>query len=632
MSYSSLSHFISVLEKHNELIRIDAFVNPLLEISEITDRFSKQPDGGKALLFTNTGTGFPVLTNSMGSLKRISLALGVEKLEDVTDRLESLFEDLKEPKRGFMEKLSMLPKLASLSGYFPSIHKGKVPVHEVVLKEPDLGILPVLKTWPYDGGRFFTLPMVITVDPDTGLRNVGMYRMQVFDSQTTGMHWHRHKTGANHYEKYRASGSVMPVAVAFGGDPVLTYAATAPLPENIDEFLFAGFLRKKSVSLVPAITQNILVPAEADIIIEGFVDPAEEKAIEGPFGDHTGFYSLEDLYPRFHVTAITHRKNAVFPATIVGIPPQEDARIALATEKIFFMPIRQAIVPELSSMKIPDYGVAHNLTLVNIKKSYPGQARKVMNALWGAGQMMFNKILVVGDEDENLEDPEVFLNKLAELMPHRDLVFSTGPLDVLDHSSDHMGFGGKLGIDLTAKYPEEEIKNSMISEFIPDENLNFEAKVHSFKIINNDKGKGIAGLIALDKGPGYRKQDLISAVLRNEQLKNLPFYLVTDEMVNLDDFREFLWYMLNNVEVSRDVSILKLKNSDIKVFVDGTSKISEQEEFPRDWPNVVTMDMGTISKIDRAWDDLGLGTFITSPSSYYQKLLVTMGARARKRK
>jgi 4-hydroxy-3-polyprenylbenzoate decarboxylase len=631
MAFSSLSRYISILEKNNELIRIDSFVDPVLEIAEITDRFSKQPDGGKALLFTNTGTEFPVLTNSMGSTNRISLALGVENLSHVTDRLEDLFEDLKEPKKGFMEKLSILPKLAALSGYFPSSYKGKVPVQEVVHKDPDLGILPVLKTWPYDGGRFFTLPMVITTDPDTGVRNVGMYRMQVFDRQTTGMHWHRHKTGANHYEKYKASGSIMPVAVALGGDPVLTYAATAPLPENIDEFLFAGFLRKKSVSLAPALTQDIMVPAEADIIIEGYVDPAGDKILEGPFGDHTGFYSLEDLYPVFHVTAITHRRKAVFPATLVGIPPQEDARIALATEKIFFMPIRQAIVPELTSMKIPDYGVAHNLTLVNIKKSYPGQARKVMNALWGAGQMMFNKVLIVADENVNLEDPEEILNLMSDFNPLQDLIFSSGPLDVLDHSADHIGFGGKLGIDFTTKFPEEKTRSSMISEFLPEKTSMQEVEIKSFKVIQNSRKDAVVCLVALRKGMGYNKNAIISSILQHDQLKNIPVFLITDELVNLEDFREFLWYVLNNLEANRDITIIKAMNQGIKIFLDGSSKISGQEAFPRDWPNIVTMDRETIAKVDDKWLEMRLGSFIISPSTYYQKLIVTQGARARKK-
>ena len=319
------------------------------------------------------------------------------------------------------------------------------------MSDPDMSKLPVLTCWPADGGPFVTLPAVHTVDPETGAPNVGMYRMQVFEKNLTGMHWHRHKTGANHYEKYKKAGKKMPVAVALGGDPVYTYAATAPMPENVDEYLLAGFLRKKSVKLVKCLTNDLYVPEDADFIIEGFVDPAEDFIWEGPFGDHTGFYSLADWYPRFHVTCITHKKDAVYPATIVGVPPQEDAYIGLATERIFLSPIRMAMVPELKDMTLPVAGVAHNFTVVKIEKNYPGQAVKVMHSLWGAGQMMFNKVLVVVDEEVDIHNHESIFKVFAErFQPDHSLQFSKGPLDVLDHSSSKFAFGSKLGIDLTA--------------------------------------------------------------------------------------------------------------------------------------------------------------------------------------
>lgn len=631
MAFNSLSHFISALKDHDELITINEFVDPVLEISEITDRFSKIPGGGKALLFNDTGTDFPVLSNSMGSLQRIALALGVKKLEDITGRLESLFEDLREPRKGFMDKLAVLPKLARISGFFPSDYRGKAPVQEIIHKDPDLDLLPVLKTWPYDGGRFFTFPMVITHDPETGERNVGMYRMQVFNKNTTGMHWHRHKTGANHYEKYKKAGLRMPVAVALGGDPVLTYSATAPLPENIDEYLFAGFLRQKSVSLVKALTQDIMVPAESDIVIEGYVNPAEEKVTEGPFGDHTGFYSLEDLYPLFHVTAITHRKSAVFPATLVGIPPQEDAKIAKATETIFFMPIRQAIVPELTSMKIPDFGVAHNLTLVNISKSYPGQAKKVMNALWGAGQMMFNKILVVADEGKDLEDPRVIIKSLKNLDPTHDFVFSSGPLDVLDHSSDNMGFGGKLGLDLTKKFPEEENMKAYYLQIIKENPEDDRTDIIARRNLASEDGEDLLCLINIRKTSGYNRNTFLSRLLNDKDIKSYPYCLFTDDPVNIKNIQEFLWYLLNNIEVNRDIIITRNGDDNYRVFIDGTSKISKAENFPRDWPNAVTMNEETIQEIDKRWNTLQLGDFIPSPSRDYNRLIVTPGARAHKR-
>ena len=455
MAYKNLSAFIEILKDRKEVLSVDSFVDPVLEIAEITDRFSKLSDGGKALLFLKTGTYFPVITNMLGSQKRMSLALGAEEINDVEKRLRDVFNNIKEPRKGFFDKLAILPQLARIGGYFPTEHKGKADCQQVIHEDPDLNIFPVLKTWPFDGGRFVTLPLVFTHDPESGERNVGMYRMQIFDKNTTGMHWHRHKTGANHYEKYKELGKKMPVAVVLGGDPAITYSATAPLPENIDELLLAGFLRDKSVPLVKCISQKISVPADSEIIIEGYVDPSEEKIIEGPFGDHTGFYSLEDYYPKFHVTCITHRKNAIYPATLVGIPPQEDAWIAKATERIFLMPIQQTVAPELVDMYIPEIGVAHNLTIVSIDKSYPGQARKIMSALWGAGQMMFNKVLIVVDKDVNIHNLGEIYEKLQMINIISDLVISSGPLDVLDHSSPYPLHGSKLGIDATRKIKGE---------------------------------------------------------------------------------------------------------------------------------------------------------------------------------
>ena len=322
--------------------------------------------------------------------------------------------------------------------------------------KPDLDILPVLKCWPHDGGRFITLPMVHTIHPETGSTNVGMYRMQILDSNTTGMHWQRHKTGANHFEAWKKAGKKMPVTVTLGGDPVYTYAATAPLPENINEYILAGFLRKKKVTMVKCITNDLFVPEDADIVIEGFVDPAEEFVWEGPFGDHTGFYSLADWYPRFHVTCITHSKGAVYPATIVGIPPQEDAWIARATEKLFLAPVKMTLQPEIEDFHMPDAGVAHNLVIVKIRKTYPGQGMKVLSSLSGAGQMMFTKYMIVVSGDIDIRDyKELLAHVFNNIDFSTDLLFSKGPLDVLDHSSDNFSFGGKAGIDATIKMDEE---------------------------------------------------------------------------------------------------------------------------------------------------------------------------------
>jgi 4-hydroxy-3-polyprenylbenzoate decarboxylase len=409
MPYKNLFEFALALEKAGELIRVRQFVNPELEISEITDRVSKSPDGGKALLFENTGTGFPLLINCFGSEKRICMALGVNNLDETSEKISILFNQFSSPKTNFWKKLKLLPALKEISSWLPVHKNGRGDCQEIVMPSPDLSRLPILKCWPLDGGKFITLPLVNTIDPMTGIRNVGMYRMQVFSPDSTGMHWHRHKTGARHYEAYKKAGKIMPVAVVLGGDPVYTYAATAPLPDNIDEYLFAGFLRNKPVELVKCLTQNIEVPADADFVLEGYVDPSENIAWEGPFGDHTGFYSLADWYPIFHITCITHRKNAIYPATIVGIPPQEDAWIAKATERIFLAPIRMAIAPEIIDLNLPIEGVAHNLAIVKINKTYPGQAFKIMNSLWGAGQMMFNKVMVVAGDETDIFFPEAVL-------------------------------------------------------------------------------------------------------------------------------------------------------------------------------------------------------------------------------
>ncbi|HEY4206208.1 MAG TPA: menaquinone biosynthesis decarboxylase, partial [Puia sp.] len=457
MAYRNQQEFIRALEQAGELVRIKTYVDPKLEIAEITDRISKSGHGGKALLFENTGTGFPVLMNAYGSARRMCMALGVDHLDDVTREIEQLFHLLSAPKEGILDKLKLLPKLGQFASWMPKVRSGRGECQEVVMEKPDIGALPVITCWPRDGGPFVTLPIIHTKDPNTGARNVGMYRMQVFGPTLTGMHWHKHKVSAKHFSEYKKTGQRMPVAVALGGDPAYAYSATAPLPENVDEYMLAGFLRKKKVELVKCITQpEIEVPADADFVIEGYVDPNDEMIWEGPFGDHTGYYSLPDWYPRFHITAITHRKHPVYPATIVGIPPQEDAWLGKATERIFLAPIKMTLVPEIMDMDMPVEGVFHNLVIAKIRKDYAGQAQKVMNAMWGAGQMMFNKILVVADQHANIQDyPGLAAAVLRHFNPAADAYFSQGPMDVLDHSCSKLGFGGKMCIDGTAKTEEE---------------------------------------------------------------------------------------------------------------------------------------------------------------------------------
>ncbi|MBL7698971.1 MAG: menaquinone biosynthesis decarboxylase, partial [Chitinophagaceae bacterium] len=464
MAYRNQQHFIDTLEKAGELLRIKTYVNPRLEMAEITDRMSKTPGGGKALLFENTGYNMPVLMNAYGSEKRICLALGVSHLDDTAREIESLFKLLSAPKENIIDKLKLLPKLGEFASWMPKSRSGRGECQEVVMSYPDITKLPVITCWPKDGGPFVTLPVIHTRDPLTKSRNVGMYRMQVFGPTLTAMHWHKHKVSAKHFNEYKKLGIKMPVAVALGGDPVYAYSATAPLPENVDEYMLAGFLRKKKVELVKCLTQDIEVPADADIVIEGYVDPHDELIWEGPFGDHTGYYSLPDWYPRFHITAITHKKNPVYPATIVGIPPQEDAWLGKATERIFLAPIKMTMVPEIVDMEMPVEGVFHNLVITKINKEYAGQGQKVMNAMWGAGQMMFNKILVLTGSPDSSNNDEFRLSdykKVAQevfknMNPATDIYFSQGPMDVLDHSCSKLGFGGKMCIDGTFKFEEEK--------------------------------------------------------------------------------------------------------------------------------------------------------------------------------
>lgn len=567
--YKSLTDFVKYLDSQGELIRITEFVDPVLEIAEITDRVSKQPGGGKALLFENTGTQFPVITNMLGSEKRICMAFGVESINQITGHMNSLMKEVMQERASLMDKLKLLPHLKEAAGWLPKRFKGHAPCQEVILFKPELSRLPILKCWPEDGGRFITLPLVHTKDPSTGARNLGMYRMQVFTEETTGMHWHRHKTGARHFAKHKAGR--MPVAVAIGGDPVYTYAATAPLPEGIDEYLLAGFLRNKSVALTDCLTQPLQVPADCDFIIEGYVDKSEPLVTEGPFGDHTGFYSLADLYPNFHITCISHKKDAIYPATLVGIPPQEDKYIAIATEKIFLSPIQFAMVPEIRDLHLPEEGIGHNIAIVKIEKNYPGQAIKVAHALWGAGQMMFNKIMILVDQDIDIRNHDQLMTCFTNnYIPKRDTHFSRGPLDVLDHTSPQCGYGGKIMFDATVKLPEEIGPVKPTSDKRANKPLHF---THSHT--------DIQGLINI----------------------------VTDSDLPLEDRYTMLWIWGSNCDPLRDSRF-----EDGMLVMDSTTKVTGRNGFTREWPGYALSSKETIAKIDAKWDSLGLGEFIKSPS------------------
>jgi len=466
MPYNSLSDFVKVLERAGELRRIAHPVKAELEITEIADRVMK--GGGPALLFENVaGKHMPLLINAFGSAKRMALALGVTDIEEIAREIAKLIQT--KPPKSFKDKFQLLGELIKLAGIPPKTVKDG-PCQEIIHREPDLNILPVLTCWPGDAGPFITLPMVFSKDPVKGTRNVGLYRMQIFDQRTTGMHWHLHKVGARHYQQQKEKAGRLELAVCLGGDPAMIYAATAPLPDQIDEILFTGFLRKKGVALVKGMTVAVEVPANSDIVIEGYVDPAEPLRREGPFGDHTGFYSLADDYPVFHVTCITHSKNPIYPTTIVGRPPMEDAYLGKATERLF-LPLLRVTLPEIVDMNLPVHGVFHNLAIIAIKKEYPAHARKVMHALWGLGQMMFTKTLIVVDHDVDIHDlSEVTWIVGNHIDPKRDTVFVEGPVDVLDHAAPALGFGSKFGIDATRKWRSEGFDREWPDPIVMDDN------------------------------------------------------------------------------------------------------------------------------------------------------------------
>jgi 4-hydroxy-3-polyprenylbenzoate decarboxylase len=484
MAFDSFRDFIGQLDRAGELKRIAQPVPTELEITEIADREMKSPNGGKALLFEKpTVNGevspFPLAINTMGSWKRMAMSMGADSVDEVAAELGSLMKA--KPPTSFKEAIKLLGQALDLRHAKPKVVKNG-PCKEVVHKFDEsrttrveswpkapsvdelatrhsslvtLLNLPIQQCWPLDGGRFITLPCVVTKDPDTGERNVGMYRIQIYDNKTTGMHWQLQKVGARHGRRYYETGTRMPVSIFIGGDPMFPFAATAPLPDGLDEFLLAGYLRKKSVELVKCETNDLEVPAGADIVIEGFVDPKEPLREEGPFGDHTGYYTLPEPYPVFHITAITHRKDAIYPATIVGMPPMEDFYIGSASVKLF-LPVFKMNFPEIVDIALPAEGVFHNLVFVSIKKTYPMQAYKIMHGLWGMGQMMFTKYIIVVDDDVDVHNTrEVLFRLCANTDPQRDSIFTKGPADVLDHATTEMAIGSKLGIDATKKLAGE---------------------------------------------------------------------------------------------------------------------------------------------------------------------------------
>ncbi len=609
-AYKNLGEFISELDRAGELLRIKAPVSRDLEITHITDLASKAPGGGKALMFENVrGSRFPVLTNAFGSGRRICMALGTDSLDGLAQRLEAFIKI--EPPKSLKQLAGLLPMGLDLARFFPRRAK-RAPCQEVVYRGDavDLSILPVLKCWPQDGGPFVTLPVVITRSLKTGRRNAGMYRLQVFDRNTTGMHWHIHKDGSNYYQEYRRAGKRMPVAVAIGTDPASTYAATAPLPRGIDEMILAGFIRRRPVAMVRCVSVDLEVPAEAEFVLEGYVDP-DELRLEGPFGDHTGYYSLVGDYPVFHVTAVTHRQNPVYSATVVGRPPMEDCWLAKTTERIF-LPLLGAILPEVRDFWMPWEGVFHNIVVAAIDKEYPGHARRIMSAMWGQGQMSFSKAVVLVDHGVDLRSPRKVLETiLNELDPESDLYITEGVLDVLDHSAPDPLFGAKIGLDATRRRADEKERPRR-----PEAG----GQVPSGKVIGKSV-KSASGLLVSSHVPAIEVRNRVlllnfakdgktpgrgvcEKLLSKSGLEAFSIMVLLDAAIDLEDYSLVLWKLFNNVDPRRDIV-----RRGARVAVDATRK-GPEDGHTRPWPDDIQMDPDVVRGIESRAKELGIERFL----------------------
>lgn len=587
MGHKNLNEFIARLEAEGELLRIGARVSPVLEIAEITDRMSKAPGGGKALLFENVeGAAFPVITNAFGSHRRIALALGAAP-DELAARLEGILRQA--PPRSLREKIGLLPKALAWARFLPQTRKMKAaPCQEVVLRgdEADLTKLPILHCWPKDGGRFITLPIVFTKGLDDGRRNAGMYRMQVYDAKTTGMHWHIHKDGCHHFHEYRRAGKRMEVAVAVGTDPAVTYAATAPLPRGVDEMILAGFIRQRPVVMVKGVTVDIEVPAEAEFVLEGYVDP-EETRLEGPFGDHTGYYSLTDEYPVFHLTAVTRRRNPVYSATVVGRPPMEDCYLALVTERLF-LPMIRAVLPEIADYWLPWEGVFHNIVVVAIEKEFPQHAAKIISGLWGTGQMSFAKAIAVVDDKTLLSDGKRLLAHLLDTVDfHSDLTVTRGILDVLDHSSPQPLYGAKIGIDATARIAGEQPRRETGAAEVPpdgEELLGHLKGIDGGFVAARRLFTGCRNpllLLAIDKENGKSSRHYIARI--DGEAFPRGVCVLYDAGIDLADESLLLWKVFNNTDYARDLEI-----REAGIIIDATKK-RPADGHPRPWPDDIAM-------------------------------------------
>ena len=603
MNYPSLREFIYQLEREEELLRIKERVSPILEITEITDRISKQPGGGKALLFENVeGSSMSVLINAFGSVKRMNMALGVHDIEDIPKRIERYIKI--PPPSTLLDRAKLLPMLLEATQFPPKLLTTTHPPCQEIVHlndDIDMGKIPVLQCWPDDAGRFITFPIVINRSTDKKIRNVGLYRMQVYDKRTTAMHWHIHKDGAHFFHEYKKQNKVMEVAVALGADPASCYSASAPLPYGIDEFLLAGFIRKKSVPLVKCKTVDLEVPANAEIVLEGYIDPSEMR-LEGPFGDHTGYYSQDGDYPVLHLTAITHRKDPVYLTTIVGKPPQEDFYLGRATERIF-LPLLKTQLPEIVDMNMPAEGVFHNCVIVSIDKRYPMQSRRIMSALWGLGQMSFVKIIITVDSKVNVHDYEEVAKILLSTVDFKtDLFFSEGILDVLNHASDQVLYGSKLGIDLTSKIEGEPGYGKAVPALTETKSLPRPEKItEAFKEVKTCQVLELQApilLVALDKQTINQGSKFIDAFLVHPEFSAIEIVVVLESHVDLTNISIVMWKLFNNLDPKRD---FYFKNN--RLGIDVTKKLPE-EGYQQNWPEEIEMTSEIKNKVNKKWQTL----------------------------
>jgi len=611
MAFRDLNSFIKKLKSMDQLIEIDEEVDRDLEITEIANRIMKSTTQNKALLFNHVkDSPYPLLINAFGSLERMSTSLEVNNLESISRDIKA-FMDISNYK-SLPNQIKSLPKLLRL--YFSFPHKVKKAACQEVIEEPNLDTIPIIKCWPEDGGRFFTLPLVITKDPETKQQNMGMYRMQVYDQKTTGMHWHWHKDGREIYDKYRKLGiTKMPVTVVVGADPATVYASTAPLPKMVDEMMFASFLRKRSLPIVKCITNELYVPANSEFVFEGYVDINEDYRLEGPFGDHTGYYSLPDMYPIFHIEKITRKKKPIYHATIVGIPPMEDCFMALATEEIF-LPLMQMPVPEIVDLHMPFEGVFHNCAITSIKKQYPKHAHKVMNSFWGTGQMMYQKFVCTVDEDKDIKDyQDIFWTVIDNINLNEDINITEGPLDALDHSSKKPFFGSRLGIDATTKFKEEtdydlnSEKESLFYQNIIQTDLLFQLKqtfsfVLNIRLPQNDQYYKVL-MIQIEKTSDQDVKRLNIYLRKDPQFNQFKWIGVFDQYTDINKNGQCFWRLFNNIDAKRDLYLDEIASFKV-VTIDATRKLP-CENGNRQWPNDIIMSEEIKNKVDKKWLQYG---------------------------